>query len=119
MADRVEIFESEGEDGIEVYAGDIPLCVCGNRFKAEFIRKAVLKSLGALEPTRPPAALWELAASAGLPAALAFLEGQLITDALERCAGNRSQAAAMLRIKRTSLIEKLKRIEANALELVR
>lgn len=41
---------------------------------------------------------------------LASIERDLIHRALERCVGNRNKAAALLQIKRTTLVEKLKRI---------
>jgi DNA-binding NtrC family response regulator len=41
--------------------------------------------------------------------ALQKFEGVLIEQALERTRGNRTQAAALLRINRTTLVEKLKR----------
>jgi DNA-binding NtrC family response regulator len=41
---------------------------------------------------------------------LASIERDLIQRALERCVGNRNKAAALLQIKRTTLVEKLKRI---------
>jgi DNA-binding NtrC family response regulator len=43
--------------------------------------------------------------------ALQRVEGVLIEQALERTRGNRTQAAALLRINRTTLVEKLKRRE--------
>ena len=43
--------------------------------------------------------------------ALQRFEGVLIEQALERTRGNRTQAAALLRINRTTLVEKLKRRE--------
>ena len=45
-----------------------------------------------------------------LNAALDKLERQLIRDALERTGGNKNRAAALLRIRRTTLVEKLKRM---------
>lgn len=41
---------------------------------------------------------------------LATIEKDLIFQALERTRGNRNRAADLLRIKRTTLVEKLKRI---------
>jgi DNA-binding NtrC family response regulator len=47
-----------------------------------------------------------------LPRYLASIERDLINRALERTSGNRNKAADLLRIKRTTLVEKLKRIGA-------
>jgi two-component system response regulator AtoC len=46
-----------------------------------------------------------------LPAHLSSIEHELIARSLERTGGNRNKAASLLRIKRTTLVEKLKRIE--------
>ena len=48
-----------------------------------------------------------------LPAYLASIEKDLIRRALDRTSGNRNKAADLLRIKRTTLVEKLKRIGAD------
>jgi DNA-binding NtrC family response regulator len=45
-----------------------------------------------------------------LPAYLANIERDLIQRSLERTGGNRNKAAELLRIKRTTLVEKLKRL---------
>jgi DNA-binding NtrC family response regulator len=45
-----------------------------------------------------------------LPAYLAAIERDLIRRSLDRTGGNRNKAAEMLRIKRTTLVEKLKRL---------
>jgi two-component system, NtrC family, response regulator AtoC len=45
-----------------------------------------------------------------LPAYLASIERDLIHRSLERTGGNRNKAAELLRIKRTTLVEKLKRL---------
>jgi DNA-binding NtrC family response regulator len=45
-----------------------------------------------------------------LPAYLATIERDLIERSLERTGGNRNKAAELLRIKRTTLVEKLKRL---------
>jgi transcriptional regulator with PAS, ATPase and Fis domain len=45
-----------------------------------------------------------------LPAYLGTIERELISQALHRTQGNRNKAADLLRIKRTTLVEKLKRI---------
>jgi DNA-binding NtrC family response regulator len=45
-----------------------------------------------------------------LPAYLAMIERELIQRSLERTGGNRNKAAELLRIKRTTLVEKLKRL---------
>jgi DNA-binding NtrC family response regulator len=47
-----------------------------------------------------------------LPAYLSSIERDLIQRSLERTRGNRNKAAELLRIKRTTLVEKLKRLEA-------
>ena len=49
-----------------------------------------------------------------LPGYLASIERDLISRALDRTGGNRNRAADLLRIKRTTLVEKLKRM-ANAI----
>jgi DNA-binding NtrC family response regulator len=48
-----------------------------------------------------------------LPAYLANIERDLIQRSLERTGGNRNKAAELLRIKRTTLVEKLKRLGAD------
>jgi two-component system response regulator AtoC len=48
-----------------------------------------------------------------LPYYLASIERDLIRRALDRTGGNRNKAADLLRIKRTTLVEKLKRIGAD------
>jgi DNA-binding NtrC family response regulator len=48
-----------------------------------------------------------------LAAYLASIERDLIRRSLERTGGNRNKAAALLRIKRTTLVEKLKRLGAD------
>jgi DNA-binding NtrC family response regulator len=48
-----------------------------------------------------------------LPAYLANIERDLIQRSLERTGGNRNKAAELLRIKRTTLVEKLKRLDAD------
>ncbi|MBI4887430.1 MAG: sigma-54-dependent Fis family transcriptional regulator [Acidobacteria bacterium] len=48
-----------------------------------------------------------------MPTYLAAIERDLIQRALDRTQGNRNRAADLLRIKRTTLVEKLKRIGAN------
>jgi two-component system response regulator PilR (NtrC family) len=48
-----------------------------------------------------------------LPGYLGSIEKNLITRALERTRGNRNKAAELLRIKRTTLVEKLKRLGAD------
>jgi two-component system response regulator AtoC len=48
-----------------------------------------------------------------LPGYLASIEHDLIHRALDRTGGNRHKAAELLRIKRTTLVEKLKRLERN------
>jgi DNA-binding NtrC family response regulator len=46
-----------------------------------------------------------------MPSYLGRIEQDLIARALERTAGNRNRAAELLRIKRTTLVEKLKRLD--------
>ena len=48
-----------------------------------------------------------------LPAHLAAVERDLVHRALDRTDGNRNKAADLLRIKRTTLVEKLRRIGAH------
>jgi DNA-binding NtrC family response regulator len=48
-----------------------------------------------------------------MPTYLAAIERDLIYRALDRTQGNRNKAADLLRIKRTTLVEKLKRIGAD------
>jgi two-component system response regulator AtoC len=48
-----------------------------------------------------------------LPAYLSSIERDLIRRSLERTGGNRNKAAELLRIKRTTLVEKLKRLGDN------
>jgi two-component system response regulator AtoC len=48
-----------------------------------------------------------------LPAYLASIETDLIRQALDRTGGNRHRAAELLQIKRTTLVEKLRRLERN------
>ena len=48
-----------------------------------------------------------------LPAYLSSIERDLIHRSLERTGGNRNKAAELLRIKRTTLVEKLKRLDPN------
>jgi DNA-binding NtrC family response regulator len=48
-----------------------------------------------------------------LEQAVAAFEHSLIKRALDRTEGNKSQAADLLKLKRTTLIEKLKRLERN------
>jgi DNA-binding NtrC family response regulator len=45
-----------------------------------------------------------------MPAYLSSIEKDLIARSLERTGGNRNKAAELLRIKRTTLVEKLKRL---------
>jgi len=45
-----------------------------------------------------------------MPAYLTSIERDLIRRSLERTGGNRNKAAELLRIKRTTLVEKLKRL---------
>jgi DNA-binding NtrC family response regulator len=49
-----------------------------------------------------------------LPGYLASIERDLIQRALDRTRGNRNKAADLLRIKRTTLVEKLRRIGADS-----
>jgi two-component system response regulator PilR (NtrC family) len=52
-----------------------------------------------------------------MPAYLSSIERDLIYRSLERTGGNRNRASALLRIKRTTMVEKLKRIEAKEQEI--
>ena len=49
-------------------------------------------------------------AGVDLDEVLAGIERTLILEALDRTGGNKRQAASLLRLKRTTLVEKLKRI---------
>ena len=49
-----------------------------------------------------------------LDAYIASIERQLIERSLERTGGNKGQAARLLSLKRTTLVEKLKRLEKRA-----
>jgi len=49
-----------------------------------------------------------------LPAYLSSIERDLIQRSLERTGGNRNRAAELLRIKRTTLVEKLKRLDGSS-----
>ena len=48
-----------------------------------------------------------------MPTYLDSIELNLIKAALERTTGNKNKAADLLRIKRTTLVEKLKRLEGH------
>jgi transcriptional regulator with PAS, ATPase and Fis domain len=48
-----------------------------------------------------------------MPAYLSSIEKDLITRSLQRTKGNKNKAAELLRIKRTTLVEKLKRLGPN------
>jgi DNA-binding NtrC family response regulator len=67
-------------------------------------------------PEPPPAPIIDVATpevgeeGLDLNATLESVERRLIYDALERTGGNRNRAAALLRIRRTTLVEKLKRL---------
>jgi DNA-binding NtrC family response regulator len=75
------------------------------------------------EPAAPPAPAALAAAASPSPtmgavgadgvdlnAALEQMERQLIAEALEKTGGNKNRAAALLKIRRTTLVEKLKRL---------
>ena len=47
---------------------------------------------------------------------LTQLEERLIAQALERTGGNKGQAARLLNLKRTTLVEKIKRLQAHRLK---
>jgi len=49
-----------------------------------------------------------------LPAFVASIERDLIQRSLERTGGNKGQAARLLNLKRTTLVEKLKRFQKYA-----
>ena len=74
--------------------------------------RAVGSAAGA--PAAPPATAAPFVELPGegldLPGYLASIERDLIQRALERTRGNRNKAAELLRIKRTTLVEKLKRL---------
>ena len=85
-------------------------------------RLLVLKPQGELDVADLPPALRGAPTSAGAPpaplpsegvdlyAALGELEDRLIREALERSGGNRNQAAQSLGLKRTTLVEKLRKM---------
>ena len=85
-------------------------------------RLLVLKPQGDLDLADLPPAVRGAPASSGAPAAalpaqgvdlyavLGDLEDRLIREALERSGGNRNQAAQSLGIKRTTLVEKLRKM---------
>ncbi len=62
------------------------------------------------EPAGQPWAVGLPADGVDLPAMIADLERDLIGRSLERTGGNRGQAARLLGLKRTTLVEKLKRL---------
>ena len=65
-------------------------------------------------PQEPPAPFVEFPEKGlDLPRYLASVERDLVHRALDRTRGNRNKAADLLRIKRTTLVEKLRRIGAN------
>ena len=69
-----------------------------------------------IQASRPPAAMPFVdfpEEGLDLPAYLSSIERNLIRRSLERTGGNRNKAAELLRIKRTTLVEKLKRIGEN------
>jgi DNA-binding NtrC family response regulator len=89
-------------------------------------RLAVLKGSGEIAIADLPAPIRSAAAMAPAPsahapdaslpaegidlyAALAELEDRLINEALERSGGNKNQAAKILKLNRTTLVEKLKK----------
>jgi two-component system response regulator PilR (NtrC family) len=65
----------------------------------------------ASDPSRPPYVEFP-EEGLDLPRYLAAIECDLIQRALDRTHGNRNRAAELLRVKRTTLVEKLKRIGA-------
>jgi DNA-binding NtrC family response regulator len=69
-----------------------------------------------LQPSSPalPSAFVELPEEGiDLPGYLASVERDLVHRALQRTSGNRNKAADLLRLKRTTLVEKLRRIGTN------
>ncbi|MDA1184368.1 MAG: sigma-54 dependent transcriptional regulator [Acidobacteria bacterium] len=64
------------------------------------------------QPTSPTASADLPEAGLDLPAHLASIERDLVYRALDRTGGNRNRAADLLCIKRTTLVEKLRRIGA-------
>jgi DNA-binding NtrC family response regulator len=68
----------------------------------------------AQEPAAPASAVTLPEDGVDLDAYIASIERQLIERSLERTGGNKGQAARLLSLKRTTLVEKLKRLEKRA-----
>jgi DNA-binding NtrC family response regulator len=68
----------------------------------------------AQEPAAPVSAVTLPEDGVDLDAYIASIERQLIERSLERTGGNKGQAARLLSLKRTTLVEKLKRLEKRA-----
>jgi DNA-binding NtrC family response regulator len=66
------------------------------------------------ETPAPTAAVTLPEGGVDLDAYIASIERQLIERSLERTGGNKGQAARLLSLKRTTLVEKLKRLEKRA-----
>jgi len=68
----------------------------------------------AQEPSAPASSVTLPEDGVDLDAYIASIERQLIERSLERTGGNKGQAARLLSLKRTTLVEKLKRLEKRA-----
>jgi len=68
----------------------------------------------AQEPAAPASSVTLPEDGVDLDAYIASIERQLIERSLERTGGNKGQAARLLSLKRTTLVEKLKRLEKRA-----
>jgi DNA-binding NtrC family response regulator len=68
-----------------------------------------------LQEAEPQTDAWRVALpehGVDLDAVVAATERHLIAQALDRAGGNRSRAAGLLGLKRTTLVEKLKRLQS-------
>ena len=92
LVERLAVLKGTGEIGL----ADLPAPIRGAATPA---------------PSSPAAATTSALPPEGIDlyAALAELEDRLINEALERSGGNKNQAAKILRLNRTTLVEKLKK----------
>jgi len=94
-------------DGRTITMADL---ILGSKRKSGPMRIAQLSVVPAA-PAMPPVPLPLPAADEGtsLKAALELVERRLISEALERTGGNRTEAAALLGLNRSTLVEKLRK----------